>query len=139
MATGSDYFEIPLQFPIGDGLAELADFPVARGGVMVDEFLAKVLLARGATGRQSGQYDLLVWTQCNKLGIMNEIVFDVTQESDGGFVAECLSESIFTQADNWAELRRSVKEAVAAYYFDRPHRPSTIRLHLVRDEVLTYG
>jgi predicted RNase H-like HicB family nuclease len=68
---------------------------------------------------------------------MNEIVFEVSQESDGGFVAECLTEGIFTQADNWEELRRSVKEAVAAYYFDLPQQPAAIRLHLVRDEVLT--
>jgi hypothetical protein len=51
---------------------------------------------------------------------MNEIVFEVTQEADGGFVAECLTESIVTQADDW-EVRRSVKEAVAAFYFDQPH------------------
>ena len=67
---------------------------------------------------------------------MNELVFEVTQEADGGFVAECLTESIFTQADNWEELRRNVKEAVAAYYFDQPQQVRTIRLHLVRDEVL---
>ena len=70
---------------------------------------------------------------------MNELVFEVTQESDGGFVAECLTESIFTQADHWDELRRNVKEAVAAHYFDQPKKPSAIRLHLVRDEVMTYG
>ena len=71
--------------------------------------------------------------------IMNEIVFEVTQEADGGFTAECLTESIFTQADNWEELRRHVKEAVAAFYFDRPKPPAAIRLHLVRDEVLANG
>lgn len=67
---------------------------------------------------------------------MGEIIFEVTQEADGGFVAVCLTESIFTQADNWEELRANVKEAVAAFYFDQPERPATIRLHLVRDEVL---
>jgi predicted RNase H-like HicB family nuclease len=67
---------------------------------------------------------------------MKEIVFEITQESDGGYVAECLTESIVTQADDWEELRRNVKEAVAAFYFDRPERPSSIRLHLVRDEIL---
>jgi hypothetical protein len=67
---------------------------------------------------------------------MGELVFEVTQEGDGGLVAECLTESIFTQADNWEELRRNVKEAVAAYYFDRTQRPSEVRLRLVRDEVL---
>ena len=66
---------------------------------------------------------------------MNELIFEVTQESDGGFVAECLTESIFTQADTWDEMRRNVKEAVEAYFFDQP-RPAVIRLHLMRDEVL---
>jgi len=64
------------------------------------------------------------------------VIFEVTQESDGGFIAECLTEGIFTQADNWEELRRNIKEAVRAYYFDQ-QQPTEIRLHLVRDEVLT--
>ncbi len=50
---------------------------------------------------------------------MNELVFEVTQETDGGFVAECLSENITTQADSWKELRKNVKEAVAAFFFDK--------------------
>jgi len=66
---------------------------------------------------------------------MNELVFAVTQEADGGFVAEALGESIFTQADTWDELRAQVREAVTAFYFDRPP-PTRVRLHLVRDEVL---
>jgi predicted RNase H-like HicB family nuclease len=67
---------------------------------------------------------------------MSEIIFEVSQEPDGGFVAECLTESIYTQGDNWEELRRNAREAVAAFYFDHPHPPGAIRLHLVRDEVL---
>jgi hypothetical protein len=64
-----------------------------------------------------------------------ELVFSVTQEADGGFVAECLSHDIFTQGDNWAEPRANVSEAVSAYFFDQP-KPASIRLHLVRDEVM---
>ncbi|MFQ5528533.1 MAG: hypothetical protein ACE5GX_20045 [Thermoanaerobaculia bacterium] len=45
---------------------------------------------------------------------MNDLVFEVSQEVDGGFVAECLTEAIFTQADNRDELRSNVREAVAA-------------------------
>ena len=67
---------------------------------------------------------------------MDELVFEITQEADGGFTAECLTEGIFTEGDNWEELRSNVREAVAAFYFDRQRPPSTIRLHLVRDEVL---
>jgi predicted RNase H-like HicB family nuclease len=66
---------------------------------------------------------------------MNELVFEVTQEADGGFVAEALGESIFTEGDTWEALRANVREAVRAFYFDRP-APTHLRLHLVRDEVL---
>jgi predicted RNase H-like HicB family nuclease len=68
---------------------------------------------------------------------MSELIFEVTQESDGGFVAECLTESIVTQANTWEQLREHVREAVSGYFFDAPgQKPRTIRLHLQRDEVL---
>ena len=68
---------------------------------------------------------------------MNELVFEVSQEADGGYCAECLTESIATQADTWDELRVNVREAVTGYFFDQPAKASVpIRLHLVRDEVL---
>jgi predicted RNase H-like HicB family nuclease len=67
---------------------------------------------------------------------MAELVFEVVQESDGGYCAECLTENIFTQGDTWEELRRSVVEATNAFFFDR-QRPERVRLHLVRDEVLS--
>ena len=66
---------------------------------------------------------------------MKELVFDVTQEADGGYVAEALGESIITEADTWEKLRANVREAVRAFYFDQP-APKSIRLRLVRDEVL---
>ena len=69
---------------------------------------------------------------------MSELVFEVTQEADGGYCAECLTESIFTQGNTWDELRGNVREAVAAFYFDRP-KPASIRLHLIRDEMLALG
>ena len=70
--------------------------------------------------------------------IMSELIFEVTQENDAGFVAECLTEGIFTQADSWQDLRHNVKEAVEAFYDDRP-QPAAIRLHLTRDELMAFG
>lgn len=64
-----------------------------------------------------------------------ELIFEVTQEADGGFVAECLTEAIVTQGDTWDELRSMVLDAVDAFYFDAP-KPHSIRLHLIRDEVV---
>jgi hypothetical protein len=66
---------------------------------------------------------------------MNELVFDITREADGGFAAEALGESIFTEGNTWDELRKNVLEAVKAFHFDRV-APQRIRLHLVRDETL---
>ena len=68
---------------------------------------------------------------------MDELVFEITQEADGGYVAECLTESIVTQGDTWEDLTANVREVVSGFYFDAASRmPSRIRLHLVRDEVL---
>ncbi len=66
---------------------------------------------------------------------MNELIFEVTQEEDGGYVAECLTAPIYTQGDDWPSLRTNVRDAVTGYYFDAPH-PRQIRLHLVRDELV---
>lgn len=81
---------------------------------------------------------LLNVSRSTRFKVVNEIVFEITQEGDGGFCAECLTESIFTQGNTWAELRANVREAVEAFYFDRP-MPTGVRLHLVRDEVLALG
>jgi len=66
---------------------------------------------------------------------MAELLFEVTQESDGGYCAECLTLDIFTEGDTWEQLRSNVTEAVRAYFFDTKP-PAYVRLHLVRDEVL---
>ena len=58
---------------------------------------------------------------------MDELIFEVAQESDGGFVAECMTEPIFTQADGWEELRTNVQEAVAAFFYEGSAKPTTTR------------
>jgi predicted RNase H-like HicB family nuclease len=65
-------------------------------------------------------------------------MFEVTEDVDGGYVAECLTESIVTQGDTWDELRANVKDAVEAFYFDG-EKPSSIRMRLVKDELLMAG
>lgn len=58
---------------------------------------------------------------------MNDLIFEVTQEADGVFVAECLTEPIVTQGDSWESLREAVNEAVRGYFFDAPEKlPSAL-------------
>ena len=69
---------------------------------------------------------------------VTEIVFEITEdEVDGGYSATALGYGIHTQGDSVADIRRNVREAVECYFDDGMPRPKLIRLHFVRDEVLT--
>ena len=64
-----------------------------------------------------------------------EILFNVEEADDGGYVATAPSHGIVTQADSIDELHAQVRDAVACH-FDAADKPKLIRLHFVRDEVL---
>jgi predicted RNase H-like HicB family nuclease len=66
---------------------------------------------------------------------MNELIFLVEDDPEGGFVARALGESIFTEADTLEELHRNIRDAVQCH-FDEGKAPKLIRLHHVRDELL---
>lgn len=70
------------------------------------------------------------------LPVMSELVFDVMCEDLGGYAADCSSEDISVMADTWDELRCNVKAAVERHFQDGP-KPVSIRLHLVRDDVIS--
>ena len=67
---------------------------------------------------------------------MTEILFLVEEAPEGGFTARAIKESIFTEADTLDGLRAAVREAVECH-FDNGQAPHLIRLHIVRDEILT--
>lgn len=67
---------------------------------------------------------------------MTEIVFVVEEDSEGGYTARALGESIFTQADDMPALREMVRDAVRCHFPDAIARPKMIRLHFVSDEVI---
>ena len=60
---------------------------------------------------------------------MSEIVFLVEEAVEGGFTAKALGESIFTEADDLAELRANVRDAVQCHFESEADRPKVIRLH----------
>lgn len=65
---------------------------------------------------------------------MREIVFEITQEQDGGYTAEATGESIFTEADTWQELRANAQEGGRSLLLRpaeaRSHPPSSVMIHL---------
>lgn len=69
---------------------------------------------------------------------MCEIIFEVKDdEIDGGYTASALGFGIHTEGASLEELRRNVREAVECYFDETMEAPKIIRLHFVRDEVLT--
>lgn len=56
---------------------------------------------------------------------MNEIIFLVEPDPEGGYTAQALGYSIFTEADTWDELKIAVQDAV--------------RCHLEEDERVVIG
>jgi len=66
-----------------------------------------------------------------------EIIFEVTEdEVDGGNSASALGYGIHTQGECVEDIRRNALEAVDCYFDETMVRPSLIRLHFVRDEIL---
>lgn len=66
----------------------------------------------------------------------SEVIFLVEEAPEGGFTARALGESIFTEADDIAGLHVNVRDAVRCHFED-DEVPRIIRLHFVREEVIT--
>jgi len=56
-----------------------------------------------------------------------EIIFLVEDAPEGGYTAQALGSSIFTEADTWEELKQAVRDAVQCH-FDEGKQPDVIRM-----------
>ena len=57
----------------------------------------------------------------------SEIIFEVTKATEGGYDAKALGHSIFTQGQDWTDLKAMAKDAVL-WHFDEGCAPQAIRL-----------
>lgn len=67
---------------------------------------------------------------------MTELIFIVEEAPEGGFTAKALDAAIFTEADTIEKLRTMVKDAVNCHFED-DQKPKIIRLHYVKEEVIS--
>ena len=65
---------------------------------------------------------------------MEEVIFIVKESPEGGYEAQALGVSIFTEADTWEMLREEVKDAVRCHFGD--DQQLIIRLHHVKEEII---
>lgn len=64
-----------------------------------------------------------------------EIIFEITEAPEGGFDARALGHSIFTQGEDWADLKAMVSDAVRCHFGDSEEQ-RVVRLHFVKDEAI---
>jgi hypothetical protein len=65
-----------------------------------------------------------------------ELIFEVREAEEGGYVARALGQAIFTEEETWQELRDNVLEATNLHFEDAPAKPKLIQLHFVKDELI---
>jgi len=65
-----------------------------------------------------------------------EIIFLVQESPEAGYEARALGHSIFTEADTYEDLKKMVQDAVSCH-FEPDKGPRVVRLHLVKEEILT--
>ena len=61
---------------------------------------------------------------------MSEIIFEVREAEEGGLWARALGHSIFTQGEDWNDLRTMVKDAVTCHFKKETERPESHPLAL---------
>ena len=65
-----------------------------------------------------------------------ELIFEVREAEEVGYVARALGQAIFTEAETWQELRKSVLEVTSLHFEDAPEKPKLIQLHFIKDELI---
>jgi hypothetical protein len=48
--------------------------------------------------------------------MLDEIIFLVQEAPEGGYTAQAVGHSIFTEADTWDELKEAVQDAVRCHF-----------------------
>ncbi|MDA2920382.1 2-oxoisovalerate dehydrogenase [Desulfobacterota bacterium AH_259_B03_O07] len=70
---------------------------------------------------------------------INEIIFMVEEDPEGGFTAKALGHSIFTEGETLEEIKESIKNAIKCHFDKEEDIPSIVRLHIVKEETFIYA
>ncbi len=70
------------------------------------------------------------------VGKAKEIIFLVEESPEGGYEARALGYSIFTDGETLGEIKKNIRDAVHCH-FDEEDMPTLVRIHFVKDELIT--
>lgn len=66
----------------------------------------------------------------------SEIHFLVEESAEGGYEAKAVGYSIYTEAESIDALKLAIIDAVNCHFEDANKKPTLIRLHIEKEEVL---
>ena len=69
---------------------------------------------------------------------MKEIIFIVEEDPEGGYNAQSVGYSVFTEGETLEELKKNVKDALKCH-FEKEDLPLFIRLHIIKEEKFAYA
>ncbi len=73
--------------------------------------------------------------------LMNEITFKIEETNGGGLMAEAYiseNEQIITQAENEAELKMMIKDALECHFDNADEIPHRVILQFIRSEIFAF-
>ncbi|MDM8536873.1 hypothetical protein QUF70_08990 [Desulfobacterales bacterium HSG17] len=70
---------------------------------------------------------------------MNEIIFLVEEDLDGGYNAQALGQSIYTEGDTIEELKKNILDALRCHFDNIQEIPKIVRLQFIHEEILEYA
>ena len=70
--------------------------------------------------------------------MVNEIIFLIEDDPEGGYNAQALGYSIFTQGETVDELKENIMDALRCHFDEIQDIPRIVRLHFVTEEILNY-
>jgi predicted RNase H-like HicB family nuclease len=71
--------------------------------------------------------------------MMNEIIFILEEDIEGGYTARALEFPIFTQGETMEELKGNIRDALRCHFDEEDKIPKVIRLHTVKEEIFSYA
>lgn len=70
---------------------------------------------------------------------MNEIIFIVEKDIEGGFIARALGQGIFTEGEDLSDLKNKIRDAIKCHFDNEKDIPKIIRLHMVIEDIFSYA
>ena len=70
---------------------------------------------------------------------VQEIIFVVEEDPEGGYNARAPGHSVFAQGDTFQELKDNIKDALECHFDRKEDIPGIVRLHIVREETFAYA